>query len=55
MMVLVTQGEEAACSAAKAIGTRAAVRRRRVLVNCIVVVMVCGGCVVVDIGDCLLE
>lgn len=63
MMVVVTQGVVAACSAAKAMGTRAEARRRRVLKNCIVVVLVvvwyvCGvWCVVfgVDIDvDCLL-
>lgn len=41
-MVLVTQGAEAAC-AAKATGARAEARRRRVLVNCIVEVVECGG------------
>ena len=41
MMVLVTQGVVEACSAAKAMGTRAEARRRIVLVNCIAAV----GCV----------
>jgi hypothetical protein len=49
VMVLVTQGAEAAC-AAKATGARAEARRRRVLVNCIVEVVF-----MLIVGDCLLR